>query len=145
MVLALMALRRAHLGVMLWVWSALFPPNEYLYGFAQGVPFNKIAVACTVVGLVMEKRRNFTFDLILTVLVMFLMQVTLAYFFSEAPSGWGHQYYEQLTKIVIGAFVLRFVVIDRTAHAIRHPRHNPGDLRLWRDGGRQGRHVRRRT
>ncbi|MDR3439943.1 putative O-glycosylation ligase, exosortase A system-associated [Telmatospirillum sp.] len=111
--MALMALRHAHLGMMLWVWSALFPPNEFLFGFGQGIPFNKIAVACTVLALLFDKRRNLTFDALLIWLLLFLGEVSLSFYTAATPPGWGGEIYERLVKIVMAVLFIRFTVVDR--------------------------------
>lgn len=111
--MAFLAVRHVHLGVMLWVWSALFPPNEYMFGFAATVPFNKIAVACTVIGLLTAKRRNISSDTILNVLLAFLVWLSLSYALSNTPGNWGDDLYQRFVKVVIAVFFIRFAATDR--------------------------------
>jgi len=107
------ALKYVHLGVMLWVWSSLWPPNDYLFGFAQSLPFNKITVATTIVALFLDKRKNISIDVILGVLLLLLTEVSFSYIFSEAPAGWGDDLYQRFIKVVCAALFIRFAVIDR--------------------------------
>jgi len=108
-----LSLRYVHLGVMLWVWSALLPPNGFIFGFARGIPFNKIAVACAVIGLVMDNRRNISLDPVLWLLLLFLGQVTLAQALGNTPPGWGGDLYERFYKVVLAALFIRFAAVDR--------------------------------
>lgn len=111
--MALLALRQAHLGVMLWVWSALLPPNEYLFGIAQSVPFNKISVACTVIGFFLDKRKKVSLDALTLVLLLFFLEVSLAYALASTPAGWGFDLYQRFAKIVVVVFFIRFIIVDR--------------------------------
>ncbi len=108
-----MALRRAHLGLMLWAWSALFPPNDFLYGFARGLPFNKLSVACTLAALLADRRRDVSLDPLMVLLLLFVAYVSLAFAASEAPSGWGDDLYWRLVKVAIASLFIRFIAIDR--------------------------------
>jgi len=118
-VMSVLSLRYAHLGVMLWVWSALLPPNSYLYGFGRDIPFNKIAVACTVIGVLIDSRKRIGLDPILLMMALFLLQVSLSLAAAPTPEDWGSDLYERFIKVVIAAFALRFVAIDRARlHAI---------------------------
>lgn len=113
MMMALMALRYAHLSMMLWVWSALFPPNEYLYGFAQDIPFNKISVVCAVVALVVDKRKSLSIDVLLAWLIVFFGEVSLSYVMAATPADWGSVLYDRLWKVIAAALFIRFTVVDR--------------------------------
>ena len=117
--MASMSLRYAHLGMMLWVWSALFPPNEYLFGFAQGVPFNKISFVCTLMALMFDKRRNINIDPLLAWLLVFLAEVSLSYVTAATRPEWGGDLYQRLLKVAVAAVFVRFTVVDRARmHAV---------------------------
>lgn len=111
--MALLALRHAHLGMMLWVWSALLPPNEFFFGFAQSIPFNKISAACTLLALLFDRRKTFSLNPLLICLLMFLAEVSLAYVHSPTPVAWGSELYERLAKTIVAAIFIRFVAVDR--------------------------------
>lgn len=113
MAMALLALRYAHLGMMLWVWSALFPPNDFLFGFAQNLPFNKVCVVCTIVGLISDKKRSVGIDVLLFYLLAFLGEVSLSYAMSSTPPEWGGTLYDRLTKVVVAALFIHFTATDR--------------------------------
>lgn len=51
MPLALMALRRPWIGVLLWTWLSLMNPHRFAYGFALTAPVAALAAVCTLVGM----------------------------------------------------------------------------------------------
>ncbi len=53
-----LALRHAHVGVMLYAWAAFLSPNDYIYGFMRAVPFSKVVVAATLLAVLFDKRRR---------------------------------------------------------------------------------------
>ncbi len=48
--LALWALRRPWIGVLLWCWLSLMNPHRYTWGFAYSLPLAMVAALCTLVG-----------------------------------------------------------------------------------------------
>ncbi len=49
------AVRYAHVATMLWVWLAMVAPVQYIHGFANSIPFNKLAVAIAFLALVVDR------------------------------------------------------------------------------------------
>ena len=45
-------MRATNVGAMMWAWVALVSPNEYAYGIASNIPYNKIAVGVTFLSLI---------------------------------------------------------------------------------------------
>ncbi len=77
------ALRFAHVGAMVWTWIALISPNNYLYGFARGIPYNKVVVAIAAVGLVLDKTKGkFKADTHIRLLIAFLIVGMISYMFA---------------------------------------------------------------
>lgn len=111
--MAIYSVQSSFLGLALWIWSALWPVNGYVYGFATSLPFNKIAVFCTAISLFWDKKKRVALDALLVVLLLLLAEVSLSFLLSETPPGWGQMYYENLVKMVIAALFMRFVATDR--------------------------------
>jgi probable O-glycosylation ligase (exosortase A-associated) len=111
--MAVLSLRRAHLGVMLWVWSSLFPLNDFLFGFAQAIPFSKISVACAVLGLIFDKRRSITADKLIITVFIFFASVSISYAMSSSSLVWGDDLYSRFAKAVMAMLFIQFVAIDR--------------------------------
>jgi probable O-glycosylation ligase (exosortase A-associated) len=71
------ALWSPHVGVLLWIWTALLGPNEYLYGFMAEIPFNKIAAAVTIGTLLLSREpKRFYLDGALKILLAMSALVT---------------------------------------------------------------------
>lgn len=78
-----MALRFSHVGTMLWTWIALIAPNNYTYGAARGLPFNKIVVAVAVISLVLDRKRaKFYVDTHVRLLIGFVVIAMISYMFA---------------------------------------------------------------
>lgn len=114
LVLAPLAIRYAFVGVMLWIWTALLAPNEMLYGAAAGIPFNKVAAALTVLGLIFGRdRKTFRLDAN-TILLAALLVIGLLSSVNEisaSPDGW--VLYSRLVKVIVLAFIMTMVIHDR--------------------------------
>ncbi|MBK7841740.1 MAG: hypothetical protein IPJ49_29465 [Candidatus Obscuribacter sp.] len=56
--MAILALKRPWIGVMLWTWLSIMNPHRYTYGFAYSAPLAALAVAVTMIGLMSTKERE---------------------------------------------------------------------------------------
>lgn len=77
--------------VLNWAWISLLAPNNFLYGFDVGIPFNKVIAAVTVLSLVVSKeRKRFRCDSIGVLVLIFLGIAALAQFgaLSDLDLGW---------------------------------------------------------
>ncbi len=103
-----------HAGVMLWVWVAMLSPNELLYGFMAGVPFNKLIVATTVPFIFLSKeKKDFYLDPILTLLLAFGLIGVFSWTFSIVSSDDGTELFFKLLKIIVLTFVITGVASTR--------------------------------
>lgn len=94
---AFIALKRPWIGVMLWTWLSIMNPHRYTYGFAYSMPIAAIAVATTFIGLVFTKERASPFkNPVVTVLVFFMLWMTVSWLLGLDPSG----DYEQWKKVM---------------------------------------------
>lgn len=59
---AIMALRRPWVGVLLWTWLSIMNPHRYSWGIAYEAPLASIAAGCTVLGLLMTKEKQSPFQ-----------------------------------------------------------------------------------
>jgi probable O-glycosylation ligase (exosortase A-associated) len=73
-------MRATNVGAMMWAWVALVSPNEYAYGIASTIPYNKIAVGVTFLSLIFGKTKNrFYIDTNFVVLTAFLLVCMIAF------------------------------------------------------------------
>jgi probable O-glycosylation ligase (exosortase A-associated) len=104
----------AHVGVLLWVWVALLSPNELLYGFMSGVPFNKI-VAIVTLGLVFlhKDKKDPYLDTVLWVLLFFAISVTISWANSIVSTADGESLYEKAIKVMVLSLTIASVMTTR--------------------------------
>jgi len=104
----------AHAGALVWVWSALLSPNELLYGFMAGVPFNKIAAVVTVfLVFVGREKKDPYFDATLLLLILLGLVSTVSWFDGLVSSPSATDLYEKLLKEIALAFVITVVMTTR--------------------------------
>jgi putative inorganic carbon (HCO3(-)) transporter len=109
----------AQAGVLVWVWSALLPPNDLLYGFMAGVPFNKIAAVLTIFLVVFgrEKKEPY-FNITLLLLILLGLASTVSWLDGIGSSPVATDLYEKLLKEILLTFVITVVMTTR-AHVDR--------------------------
>ena len=104
----------AFVGVLLWIWVALLSPNELLYGFMAGVPFNKI-VAVITLGLVAVSRekKDLYLDSTGVLLILFSVAATISWYGGIVASPDATDLYQKLLKEIVLAFVIMAVMTTR--------------------------------
>jgi probable O-glycosylation ligase (exosortase A-associated) len=97
-----MAIRFGHIGTMLWAWIAMVAPGLYMFGFAAGLPFNKIVVAVAVLALLVDRQNRppFYFDTHLKLLVAFLVVALTSYMMALSDRPRVDDLADRLTKTV---------------------------------------------
>jgi probable O-glycosylation ligase (exosortase A-associated) len=63
--------RRPYIGVSLWIWSAMFFPNGWVWGFASSLRYNLLIALATILSYVFQKNKIKTDMTGLTVLILF--------------------------------------------------------------------------
>lgn len=88
LVLAVCALRRPWIGVLLWLWVSLMNPHRYTYGFAYDAPVAMIAALSTLIGFVFAKDRDSPFKApAVALFLLFTAWVTLSWQMGLNPSA----------------------------------------------------------
>lgn len=94
---AVYALRRPWLGVLLWVWVSIFNPHRFTWGFAYAAPVAAIAAGSTLLGLLMTQERSSPFKGAPAVwLGLFMVWVTLSWLLGLSPAA----DYDQWNKVM---------------------------------------------
>lgn len=115
-VLALIALRRPTIGVMLWVWLSLMNPHRYAYGFAYDAPLSMVAALVTFVGLLISPQKDSPFKGPPVVLfVLFTLWITISWRMGLNPEG---DYYQWSKIIKINVMLLTALILLRTKEQI---------------------------
>lgn len=110
-----MAIRFGHIGTMLWAWIAMVAPALYMFGFAAGLPFNKIVVAVAVLALLVDRQNRppFYFDTHMKLLVAFLAVALTSYMMALSDRPRVDDLADRLTKTVALCFFMVATVRTR--------------------------------
>lgn len=63
--------KRPYIGVSLWIWSAMFFPNGWVWGFASSFRYNMLIALATILSYVFQKNKIKTEGSALTTLILF--------------------------------------------------------------------------
>lgn len=98
-VMALMALRRPWIGVMLWTWLSIMNPHRFTWGFAATSPLAAIAAGATLLGFIFTRERQTPFQGSPVVwFVLLSLWMTLSWFLGYDPQG-DYEMWSRVMKI----------------------------------------------
>lgn len=114
--LAVVALRRPWIGVLLWLWVSLMNPHRYAYGFSYDAPVAMIAALATMIGFLMTRERESPFKGAgVTLFTVFTGWVTLTWALGLDPNN----QFDQWTKIMkVNFMVMVCLMLFRTKQQI---------------------------
>lgn len=111
--LALIALARPWVGVMLWNWLSLMNPHRYAWGFAYSMPVALIAGASTLIGLIFTKEKQSPFKgAPVWWLFLFFIWMTLSWGLGYDPVG-DHWMWDRSMKIFVMIFIALALLSNR--------------------------------
>ncbi len=85
---AILALRRPWVGVLLWTWLSIMNPHRYTWGIAYEAPLAALAAGCTVIGLLMTKDKQSPFQgTPVKIFVLLAAWITLSWLFGIDIEG----------------------------------------------------------
>jgi probable O-glycosylation ligase (exosortase A-associated) len=106
-VMLLWAFKYPHIGALLWCWTALVVPNYYVYGFADPIPFNKIAAAVTLLAwFASSEPKKLSWNSTVVLLVVFGMWGTISALTSISLSDMVMREWDKFIKILIFSLVI---------------------------------------
>lgn len=109
-----LSMASAHVGVMVWIWVAMLSPNELLYGFMAGLPFNKmIAIITLGIIVISNEKKDFYLDATAWMMLTFAAIATVSWLDPIVESTDGTALYEKLIKEIVLALVIMFVMGTR--------------------------------
>jgi len=87
-VLAIMALRRPWIGIILWNWLSIMNPHRYTYGFAATAPVAMVAGIATLIGFLFTKEKESPFKgAPVWWLLIFVIWMTISWLVGYDPEG----------------------------------------------------------
>ncbi|ENO78175.1 putative O-glycosylation ligase, exosortase A system-associated [Thauera sp. 63] len=112
-VMALMALKRPWIGVMLWTWISIMNPHRYTYGFAYSAPLAAVAAGATLLGLLFTRERQSPFQGPPMVWFFVLsLAITFSWLFGMDPVGDFPQW-DKVMKIYLMTFVAAMLLYTK--------------------------------
>ncbi|MGI4798819.1 MAG: putative O-glycosylation ligase, exosortase A system-associated [Janthinobacterium lividum] len=110
-----LTLASAHLGVSIWIWVALLPPNELLYGrLGIVLPFNKLVAASAFFALITSQtKKDFYADKLIILVGMYGIIVTLSYMLCPYDSAFSDLQYDKLWKELVLFILITGVMFSR--------------------------------
>jgi len=116
--------RYPHIGALVWCWTALIVPNNFVYGAMLNIPFNKIAAVLTLlVWLLSREPKKLPKSLTLVLLAAFGVLGTVSEFSGIADGPVGMAEWEKFIKILVFSLVIAGLIttkarIDALLYAI---------------------------
>ncbi len=116
LMLAVVALRRPWIGVMLWLWVSLMNPHRFTYGFAYDAPVALIAALATLIGLLFSPDKSPPFKAApVALFVLFTVWVTVSWLMGLDPTD----QFAQWDKVMkVNLMVLVCLMLIRTREQI---------------------------
>lgn len=109
--------RRPFVGTSLWIWSAMFFPNGWVWGVASSIRFNLIIALATVVSYVFQKDKIKTDTTALTfIIILFYIWTTISSIFTIANADVVWTEWGIFSKIIV--FYIVCILTLKTKHHI---------------------------
>ena len=109
--------KRPYIGVSLWIWSAMFFPNGWVWGFASSLRYNMLIAAATIISYFFQKNKVKTDASGLTILVLFFfLWTTISSVFTIAWADAVWFEWSVLLKIII--FYMLCILTIKSKHHI---------------------------
>ena len=110
-----LTLMSTNLAVSVWIWVALLPPNDLLYGrLGIVLPFNKLAAAAAFFVLFTSRaKKDFYADKLILLIVGYGTVVTLSYLLCPYESDFSDLQYDKFWKELVLFFLITGVMFSR--------------------------------
>ena len=114
--------QRPFIALGMWLWTALFFPNGWVYGIASGIRFNLIFTAVAIIGyLVLKRKPKVQFGALGFFVILFLIWTTIGVTMTLRTPEVSWEYWGRLAKTVL-LFVFVVLIIEKKLHI---------DFMLW--------------
>ena len=115
-VLLYFILQRPFIGLGLWIWTALFFPNGWVYGAASSIRYNLLFAGLTIlVYLASKNKSRLQLGGIGVLVLLFFFWTTLTTVFGLSLPEVAWDFWNRLLKIVT-LFLFVLLIIDKKLH-----------------------------
>ena len=109
-------MKRPFIAVGMWIWTAMFFPNGWLYGIGSGMRYNLIFTGIAMLGyLVMKDKPKVNFGAIGAVIFLFLFWATCSTVMTNGLPEVSWEYWNRFAKVVL-LFVFVVLVLEKKLH-----------------------------
>ena len=109
--------KRPYIGASLWIWSAMFFPNGWVWGFASSLRYNFIIALATILSYVFQRNKVKTDASGLTILILvFFIWSTISSFLTLADSASVWFEWNIFLKIIV--FYIFCILSIKTKHHV---------------------------
>lgn len=115
LMLYLMA-RRPFIAMGMWIWTALFFPNAWLYGIGTGIRYNLIFTAVAILGyLVLKDKPKARFGPLGGLILLFFVWTTISTMMTEGLPEVGWDIWVRFFKVIL-LFVFVVLIVNKKLH-----------------------------
>ena len=109
--------RRPFIAVGMWIWTAMFFPNAWLYGFANTLRYNLIFTGIAMLGyLLLRDKPKVNFGAIGALVMLFFLWTCASSAMGDGLPDITFEYWSRFMKVVL-LFIFVVLVIDKKLHA----------------------------
>lgn len=78
LVIMVISFRKPFIAVSMWLWSGIFVPVYWLFGFAESFRYNVIFAASAIISyLLLKSKPNLRFDFLFLIVILFFLHTTI--------------------------------------------------------------------
>jgi len=108
--------KRPFVAIGMWVWTALFFPNGWLYGMASGIRYNLLFTGVAILTyLAMRNKPKVDFGLLGGLILLFFAWTTVSSAVTIGNPDVAWEYWNRFAKIVV-LFVFVVLVVEKKLH-----------------------------
>lgn len=108
--------KRPFIGVGMWIWTALFFPNAWVYGIAGNIRYNLLFTAVAIVSyLAMKNKPRLQLGTLGAMVLLFFLWTTISTVMTMAPPERSWEIWNRFAK-VIALFVFVVLIIEKKLH-----------------------------
>ena len=109
-------LKRPFIGLGMWIWTAMFFPNAWVYGIASGIRYNLLFTGLTVAVYLLHKNKQpLRLGSIGFLVLSFFAWTTVSATMTLAPPEVTWDIWSRLAKIIL-LFIFIFLIIKKKLH-----------------------------
>ena len=108
--------QRPFIAVGMWVWTALFFPNAWVYGMAGGIRYNLLFAAVAIIGyLALNRKPRVHFGTLGTLVMVFSAWATMSTITTVGLPEVTWEIWSRFAKIIV-LFVFVLLVVEKKLH-----------------------------